>query len=444
MGQASQWATDKDGWVLQKKDKQNKFEKFFAIGIWGVPGYEFSKEKEKDSATYYDNAKIFAQQTALFNAVIIQTDYGRPYMNGILKMTGTSEFPNELKTYAANKVMKNSTIPNNAYTRMQELKKPANKQELSDIINKTIDSVNKNNTGDHIWSPIDEVANGLGWNWPVTAVEAIYKNIKAKEKTALVYTDLMGTGKGNTFLFEQRYLQKNNSLPSTPPYQVLKPEELSYAKDSLLGFNQAYNGYPQYEFKNGTYAYKQYAIDTLKKLWFENVKCTAASYKNGGDVFGVNAFLDFYAYPVLAGITVDAIKAGAGAKIPVWLYFDGNGYARPKKISVNDYTEIVRCQIYTSIIHGATGIMFWSDLRNSVENFDVIISVVKELKNNLQIIYMKTLQSRWEGDLHYIIKQDGNGKKYIIASNTSKTNAAQLNISKLKRILKPIEVYISA
>lgn len=46
--------------------------------------------------------------------------------------------------------------------------------------------------------------------------------------------------------------------------------------------------------------------------------------------------------------------------------------------------------------------------------------------------------------MHMMIKKDENGKKYIIATNTSKTNSLELNMQGVqKKVLNPLEVYIS-
>jgi len=183
----------------------------------------------------------------------------------------------------------------------------------------------------------------------------------------------------------------------------------------------------------------------LKRLWFENIKICAAGFKNSGDVFGINAFRDFVAYPILSGITVDAIKAGINPNIPVWLYFDGNGYAKSPKVSTEDYVKNVKCQMYTSIVHGATGILFWNDRSKKPEVFDAIAPVVKEMKDNVKIFVLKTVETKADNDLHYVIKQKDSKHKYIIATNTSLTNTLPINVKGVnKKSLKPLEVYVAS
>ena len=169
---------------------------------------------------------------------------------------------------------------------------------------------------------------------------------------------------------------------------------------------------------------------------------TSEPYKNSGNLFSLNAYNDFYKYPILSGITVDAIKAGVGDK-PVWLYFDGNGYSKPASMSANEYVKIVKCQIYTSIIHGATGVLFWSDTSKAPYVFDALTPMLKELNENVDIFYMNTAETSIVNDLHIMIKEN-KGEKYIIASNTSKTKSVTINIPNVnKKSLAPLEVYVS-
>lgn len=182
----------------------------------------------------------------------------------------------------------------------------------------------------------------------------------------------------------------------------------------------------------------------MKRIWYENTKIIAGDYSGNGDVFGINAFRDFYAYPVLAGLTVDALRAGLGEKVPLWLYFDGNGYAKPGNVAPEQYLVNVKCQIYTAIIHGATGILFWNDWSKTPEVFDELLPVMEELNDNLEIIKLNTVERVIEGDKHIIIK--GNSKeRYIIASNTSKTDSITIEPQKgITLKLAPLETLITS
>lgn len=50
--QDSKWIIQ-DGWVLKKTSQQNEYENFFAIGLWGIPGYSFNKLSVKEEKLQY-------------------------------------------------------------------------------------------------------------------------------------------------------------------------------------------------------------------------------------------------------------------------------------------------------------------------------------------------------------------------------------------------------
>lgn len=435
--QNSAWKT-KDGWALRKAPGTKKYEKFFAIGFWAIPGYRMTRTPEKDTA-YDKNEKIFINRTGDFNLGIIQSGFAKPYMNRFIKAIGTAEFPHALLTYE-NKFL-NDNRADLAYYKMQQLRKDVNSGRIKDILNNTVSDLINNTAGDYIWAPIDEVANGRGWNFPPEALSEIYKQIKVKQPGTLVYTDIAGTGKGNMYLFESSYLKKYKNMPYDPPYDLLSKEAKEVKNYPLLGFNQAFDGRPLYEFSRGAYSYKKYGKEELKRLWFENMKETASGYKSGGDVFGLNAFIDFNAYPVLAAVTVDGIKAGVGKNVPVWLYFDGNAYAKGNQ-DIEKYVYKIKCQMYTSVIHGATGIMLWNDVTKDQKYYDPMLRLIKEIKSNQDIFKSKTVLTRSSGDLHFMIKKNGN-KRYILATNTNTTGNVLLNYKNMQKMLGPLETVIT-
>jgi len=449
MAQQSSWSADNDGWILRKKTGSNKYEKFFAIGLWNVPGYTFIKTNEPDNEN--SNAKLFLERTKNYNMTFVGEGYKKDYMKGIIQCISSVNFPNTLKSYLDKVPSINSDKVASPYLRAQYIRKaidnndPKLKQALDSMINHLC-QLNADN--DYAWAPIDEISQGGSasfWNWPANVGDIVKERIKNKVKDGLIHTDLMGVGRGNSYLFEQLYLKTHASLPENPPMELLSKEARECVKNPLLGFRVAYDGSPVYDFNKGEYGYKEYDFETLKRLWFENIKICAAGFKNSGDVFGINAFRDFVAYPILSGITVDAIKAGINPNIPVWLYFDGNGYAKSPKVSTEDYVKNVKCQMYTSIVHGATGILFWNDRSKKPEVFDAIAPVVKEMKDNVKIFVLKTVETKADNDLHYVIKQKDSKHKYIIATNTSLTNTLPINVKGVnKKSLKPLEVYVAS
>lgn len=431
-----------NGWALQKAPLNNTFEKFFAIGTWHVPGYIFSDSIETEQR-YENRASLFRERAAPFNMVFVTPGQQKKYMSD--KIHILNPFSAVLHSF----IDKTPDLPKGKdkdYYRSQYMKKAVNSPEFEKHLDFEIKQILKKMPNEkHIYSHIDEIALGgvSKWAIPPSVGAKINERLKQFDKNALVFVDLLGHSKGSTYLFEQRYLQNHGSLPAAPPYELIE----SKARDieiPLLGFSQAYNGLPVYQFNNGKYSYTDYDAQTLKSIWYENTKLIAAGYKGSGDVFGINAFRDFFAYPELAGITVDALKEGLGSKTPIWLYFDGNGYAKPAGLSPTAYVDNVKCQIYTSVIHGATGILFWNDWNKKPEVFDVLLPMLEELNKNLHIIKLKTVDKKVDGDLHIMIQENANGEKYIIATNTSKTAEIKLGIANAqKKMLKPLEVYIS-
>lgn len=438
----SAWKTDQEGWVLRKVPGAKDYERFFAVGLWNVPGYAFTKAGEPDSEK--SNAELFLKRTQPYNMTFVQAGYQKKYMDGIIHVISSSDFPKTLNNFLDGIPGINDDQTNRAYLRAQFIRKDLSSPKLRETLDRTVARLKALNAEtDCAWAPVDEIANGGGgdWNWPEGVGDIIYDRIKNQDESALVFTDLVGVGRGNTYLFEQRYLKTHESMSPTPPFELLSKEARENVNKPLRGFWQAYNGLPVYEFKGGNLGYKQYPLETLKDIWFENIRLCAAGFKKSGDVFGINAFMDFHTYPILSGLTVDAIKAGTSPQMPVWLYFDGNGYAKPAKVSAAAYVQNVKCQMYTSIIHGATGVLFWNDSHKTPEVFDALDPIIRELDERIKIFQFKTVETKIEGDLHYMIKQAPGGERYLIAANTSNTASVSFGVRKEdKAVLRPLEV----
>lgn len=441
--QQSEWKTGKDGWVYRKTPVDNKFKKFFAIGLWNIPGYT-DRAMEDDPESYRENAKRYLDRTSLYNLVYLSPGNTRD-LHGRVEVTGSVGFYETLKEYQRN--IPGLTNGNDRdYAVRQYLRKHVNDsdfiQTIDSLIDRTIETLGN---VDHIWAPIDEIVNGgagSGWCWHPEIGTMIRERIKKREKQTLVYTDLVGVARGNAFLFERNYLQHHPSMPDTPPYEALGDSAVILKERPLLGFVRAYDGKPVYD--NGTANYTHYDLDTLKTLFFENLKICAQAYRSCGDVFGINAFIDCNTHPVLAGVTVDAIKAGRGRHTPVWLFFDGNGYAKPDPMPVETFIENLKCQIYTAIIHGATGILFWNDRSRSPEVFQKLESVIRELNEHQEIISAKTTICKSEAHLHYMIKSADRNRRFILAANSNTTESIKLDLPGIdKKELKPLEVYIA-
>lgn len=441
---------DTENWIYRKNKETGKEEKFFGIGTWHVMGFNPAQDPDPADGP---NAQIFLQKTTHFNMVNIDPRYIKPYMSG--KMLMINNFSPALHSYL-------DGIPglpqgkDKDYHRTQFLKANSNNAQLiSAMDNVVLTAKSSYRNFDRAYHSIDELALGgvARWFIPPAIGEKMYESVKKHEgNDAIFFVDLLGHGRGSTFFFEKNYLKDNATMPGNPPYELLSANAQQQKDIPLLGFFRAHDNSYVYNFsKDGGYGYLNLDIIKLKELWYENVKQIAEAYKDNGTVFGINAFRDFHAHPILAGVTVDALKAGLGDK-PIWLYFDGNGGARPKSMSAKDYANGLKCQIYTSIVHGATGFFFWNDWSQKYEDgtpmyevFDALLPIVKELNENQHIFYLPTIERKIANDLHVMIKKDAtSGKKYIIATNTSKTSKLPLGVQGLQKSeLAPMEVYIS-
>ena len=429
-----------EGWYFKKTNGVT--EKFFPIGAWNIPGFKVGES---------NNVVVYNKQTRNINMSFTRNPSQRNdlmYISikpSLILMDFLSKIP-EIKSKGNEKGFYESM-----YLRNIE----SDKELLSKLDEELSNHVLQYKDVERAYLPIDEVSMGLAMNYwftPPVVGDVIYKKLQTIDPNTIVFADLAGHGKGSTLFFEKRYLKDHSSMPNTPPYEATNESAQSYAKVALdkekglplLSFLEGFNGVPAYEFKNGSYSYTSYTLEELKSFHYENIKAYAKEYKGNGNAFGINAFMDFRDHPVLAGITVDAIRAGLGnSKVPIWLFFDGTGYAQGN-IATDDYVNQVRCQMYTSIIHGATGIFFWNDRRRTAEVWDALQPTLEEMKSHLDIIKLKTLEKRSDDNLHIMIKKDDKGQKYIMASNTSKTESIPLRVDNVKKdSLAPLEVYVS-
>lgn len=257
--QQSEWKINHDGWVLRKKCKNTGYEKFFAVGLWKVRGYTFKAIEEDDLTNYRKNVKLYLENNTLYNMAYMPAGNSNTRIKDKVELTSTIDIPESLNQYL-DKFSQLNRGKDKDYFRKQYIKKNINDKELNNVLDSVINRIIKANNGnDYIWAPIDEIVNGGaggGWCWHPAVGIKINERIKLKQKHTLVYTDLLGVGRGNTYLFEYAYLHSHDSLPDKPPYEVLSEQARTYSEKPLLSFNQAYNGLPVYEFKNGQYSYK--------------------------------------------------------------------------------------------------------------------------------------------------------------------------------------------
>ena len=430
------------GWVMMK-DGNNKPARFFAIGTWHVPGYTFTNAPESNQQEQQKNEKLFRERTAPINMLFISPGQQKGYMSDKIHIL------NPLSPMLHSYLDRNPDLPDGNdkdYYQSQYSKTEVNNPRFIQYLDsQMVTLMGKRTNEKYIYSHIDEIALGgvSKWAIPPSVGALLTQRLKKQDPDALVFVDLVGHSKGSPYLFEKRYLETHKSMPKDPPYE-LAGEGARECKIPLLGFYQAYDGSPVYQFKDGNYSYTDFDTEHLRKIWIENTRIYAKAYKESGDVFGINAFRDFYADPQLAGITVDALKEGLGKDVPIWLYFDGNGYAKPGNVSPESYLQIVKCQIYTSIVHGATGILFWNDWKKTPEVFDGLLPILEELNKNMDVIKLDTYQKIIDGNKHILIKGGKKGTKYVIATNTSKTDPIDFSMpGGATRTLAPLEVYLS-
>ena len=443
-----------EGWYM--KETNGVVEKFFPIGSWGIPGYTSDRKNGYDDRT---DAEFFKHQARNVDISVSDYRFWKNFMTEadlIMMCVQPAQF---LRYSHFEKIPALSDKGGeNGYYRMQYLKEAINNPSFIEEFDNSIISNKAHHPNVELaYLPIDEVAQGLyndHWTVPPVVGDKIYERLNIHDPNSIVFVDLAGHGKGSTFFFEKRYLKTHSSMPKDPPYHaIVDSTARAYAlnakasgdRSPLLPFYEGYNGVPSYKFENNKSSYTSYTPDELKMTHYENIKAYAEAYKGNGNVFGINAFNDFYALPVLAGVTVDAIRDGLNdPEVPIWLFFDGNGYSKPKSMSADDYAKEVRCQMYTSIIHGATGVFFWNTKDGTHNVWDAHQPTLEEIKGHYDIIALKTLEKRSDNDLHIMIKQDDNGQKYILASNTSKTKSATLSIDNVnKNTLAPLEVYVA-
>ena len=347
----SLWRTSSDGWVLRKSPGDKNYRKFFAIGVWNIPGYT-REAMETDTELYRRSAFPYLEQSDCYNMVYLPP--GKDSVPGNrVEVVGSVGFYEALLK-CQSELVGMTDGKDRDYQVRHYLQEHAESPDFIRMLDETVHKIIMNGQGnDHIWAPIDEIVGGgagNGWCWSPQVGRTIKRCILQREPHALVFTDLVGISRGNSYLFERRYLQTHRQMPAAPPYEALGEGAKQLPERPLLGFVQAYDGSPVYA--NGTTDYVDYDLPTLRRFFYENLKICAHDYRGCGDVFGINSFIDCNNYPVLAGIAVDGIKAGVGAKTPVWIFFDGNGYAQPGGQDVAAFVKNLKCQMYTSVIHG--------------------------------------------------------------------------------------------
>jgi hypothetical protein len=169
----------------------------------------------------------------------------------------------------------------------------------------------------------------------------------------------------------------------------------------------------------------------------------AMAYSNCSDILSVNSYYEFYKYPYIAGLVVDAIKEACGKEKPVWLFFDGGAHRKPHHISQEEYINSMRCQVYCSIVHGASGVLFWSQSSTHEDYWQLVYDLASELGKNSFIYKSQVIESGQYLDIHFRFWKNDDGNEYFIGVNTNQEKSINFDHKKTKKIkLRPLEVKI--
>jgi len=438
--------TDTEGWVLDDNGK-----KFFAIGLWGIPNYTFVRNGEEPAG----NDSLFVEETMNFNLILIQCNYQKPYMRhpGKIFSSGVSTFQWMLSEagYTGTVELFRDDNPSNDtilhYHRMKSLRD--NIYSLQSYIQtEIVDYINASfATFSLIHCIMDEPDTGRrGWYWPPTVLQVYNNHVHTKAKDGLTYIDLGGNICANRFFYEKAF---------GDTFKVgTAPDSGECSPDNMDTYNFASDGTSLYTYSRANKWIRR-PISVFRRLFFENVRETAAAYRNCADVFGYNSYQVFREFPETAGETVDAIKAGCGNDKPVWLFFDAAAHQKPPGMSYVEYARLIKCQVYTSIVHGATGVYFFAFTESDdviSEYWPLIKALAGELQEYCNIFMMPIVNQSWDtayhhksyNHLHYSVRSSGTGEKtYLIATNTALKDSIQVNIEGFPQFtLEPLGIQI--
>ncbi|MFC1541839.1 hypothetical protein ACFL50_05245 [Candidatus Latescibacterota bacterium] len=422
--------TDYAGWALD-----NSGEPFFAIGLWGIPGYTFSRNTTEPEG----NDRIYEQVTEPFNTIVMQAGYRKSYMDSsnVLFMSGLSTLNWMLSSegYSGDIQLAKDSFPTKGATihfdRMNSIRE--NAEALRPYLSRTVipfieESFNDANLVHFI---MDEPDTGRrGWFWPPEVMKTYHDAVHELPGERLTFIGCGGSISGNRYFYEQLF---------GDVFRIgTDPARGECSLEDMNTYNFAFDGTPQYEyipglFGNGRWELKQPSAFTF--AFYENVAQTARVYNSACDIIGWNSYTEFRDYPEAAGETVDAIKDACGKSKPVWLFFDGAAYSKPSDMSFGEYAKLITCQVYTSVIHGATGVLFFS-FSVPEKYMKLITGLALELGKYSSIFKLPETANHWDtayhtpgyDHLHYSIRTVPGGKSYLIVSNTDKMSPCSINI----------------
>jgi hypothetical protein len=426
-----------DGWAFKNG------EKFFAIGVWGFPQYEFKLLKRD---TEVSNIRVYKELEQIFNLIYIQYGREQDYMQDGLLFTGFGHFIWKMKKGFSGLEFFLPDKNQNKKIELQEMQfiKDNLQKYYSRYIyeNIVLDISNRFKSHNFIWFLMDEPNTGFGdWVWYPEIVKSYDDAVKKASDSTLTYVDLFGTIRGDRYSYEHNYRKMYGK----------RMEELSVGKnqkllqgDTLILNSYIYSadGMPVYRFNTLRNQWEYTDLQQFTDKFYYNIFFTASIYGLCADILGVNCYYDYYHYPYAAGLTVDAIKDACGSEKPVWLFFDGAAHAKPRNISNKEYIENVRCQIYSSIIQGASGVLIWSKKEVSTQYWNLILRLCKELQQNSEIIKGIEIERGQIQNIIYSIRETKDGKRYFIAANTDTENSAEFKLANKDLLMNPLQVII--
>ncbi len=424
--------SEKAGWALD-----NDGNKFFAVGLWGIPGYVFAREGDAEPA---ENDSVYAAVTSPFNTVIVQAGYRKTYMSARepLFMSGLSTlnwmmsangYTGETPLADSNPSKEGAVI---GFDRMNSIRENAGAVgrymagTVIPYIEKQFDGV------DLIHFIMDEPDTGRrGWFWPPEVMQLYHDAVHERSPEGLTFIGLGGSIGANRYFYERNFGRV---------FRTGKNPARGECNPSLMDtYNFAYDGAPQFEYISGIFRRNRWERKPNAEMayaFFENVRQTAAVYGSACDIIGWNSYTEFRDFPEAAGETVDAIRTACGESKPVWLFYDGAAYSKPSDMSYEEYGILAACQVYTAIIHGATGALFFAYDAPS-DYMRIMAALAAELDGMSHVFKLPETEHGWDrayhsdgyDHLHYSVRTGPAGVSWLIVANTSKRSPCTVEIS---------------
>ena len=435
-----EWSV-KQGWVY--KDG----EKFLALGLWGIPGYEAKLSRvDTDSA----NIARFKQIAELFNLIYCQFGREQSYMAESVLMTGWDFFQwRMVKRFVGDSLYSPDKDGSGHidYREMRFVKDNIETYYKDYIGNQIVEPVLQRFAPfNFIWFLMDEPNTGFqNWAWHPAIVFKYAQEVRRRSPGKVILLDLFGSLKGDRFNYELIHAKTFSRLPERLPSGI-HPEQLEGDPEKLYTYNYAADGTSLYYFDATGNTWRPRPWPLFREKYYYNVFQTALLYHSSADVFSVNSYPDFFRYPEAAAIVVNAIKDACGQDKPVWLFFDGAAVAKPKHVSVTDYVKNVRCQIYLSMIHGATGVLIWSKKEASWTYFQLLMDVLREIKRYRFVFEGNTESSGiLQEKVHFCIKTTDSEQRFLILANSDKSTTYHIrdvNGHPVNKRLEPLDVVV--